>query len=65
MTLFSRTVLYRRIAMGDRRISLDIAFGVWASVILIGLAFVSITLWVATVVDLTALPGYHGLGLPP
>jgi hypothetical protein len=39
MTLFSPAVLYRRIAMRDRRISSDIDFGVWASVVLIGLAF--------------------------
>jgi hypothetical protein len=39
--------------MGDRRTSLDIGFGVWASVILIGLAIVSITSGVAPVVDPT------------
>jgi uncharacterized membrane protein YadS len=65
MTLFSPTVLYRGIAMRGRRISWDIALGVWASVILIGLAIVSITLGVAAVVDPMVLPAYHGLGVPP
>jgi hypothetical protein len=52
MTLFSPTVLYRRIAMRNQRISPD-TFGVWASVILIGLAIVSVILGVAPVVDPT------------
>jgi hypothetical protein len=56
MTLFSSTILYRRIAMPDRRISSDVAFGVWASVGLIGLAIVSVTLGVAPVVDPTLFP---------
>jgi hypothetical protein len=56
MTLFSPKVLYRRIAIRDRRISSDTAFGVWASVVLIGLAIVSVTLGVAPVVDPTPFP---------
>ena len=57
MTLFSPTVWYRRIAMRDRRISLDIVFAVWALVVVIGLVIVSVTLPVAPVVDPTVLPG--------
>ena len=57
MTLFSPTVLYGRIAKRDRRISQDIAFGVWASVVLIGLVIVSVTLPVAPVVGPTVLLG--------
>jgi hypothetical protein len=56
MTLFSPTVLYRRIAIGDRRISPDIGFGVWASVALIALAAVAVTLGMAPVVDPTMFP---------
>ncbi len=56
MTLFSPTVLYPPIAMQDRRISWDIAFGVWASTVLIGLAIVSVALGVAPVVDPTTFP---------
>jgi hypothetical protein len=56
MTLFSPTVLYRRIAMPDRRISSDIGFGAWASVVLIGLSIVSVTLGVAPIVDPTMFP---------
>ena len=51
MTLFSPTVLYPSIAMQDRGISSDIAFGVWAAVILTGLAIASIAAGVAPVVD--------------
>jgi hypothetical protein len=51
--------------MRDLRISSDIAFGVWASVVLIGLAIVSVALGSAPVVDPTALPRYHGLAVPP
>jgi hypothetical protein len=57
MTLFSPTVLYRRIAMRDRRISVDIAFGVWALAVVIGLVIVSVTLPVAPIVDPTVLVG--------
>ena len=57
MTLFSPTVLYRRTAMRDRRISQDIAFGVGALVVLIGLVIVSVTLPVAPVADPTVLLG--------
>ena len=57
MTLFSPTVLYRRVAMRDRRISSDIAFGVWALVVVIGLVVVSVTLPIAPVVDPTVLLG--------
>jgi hypothetical protein len=56
MTLFSPTVLYPPIAMHDRRVSSDIAFGAWAAVVLIGLAIVSVTLGVAPVVDPTMFP---------
>lgn len=56
MTLFSPTVLYPSIAMQDRRVSSDIAFGAWAAVVLIGLAIVSVTLGVAPVVDPTMFP---------
>jgi hypothetical protein len=57
MTLFSQTVLYRRIAMRDRRISPDITFVVWALVVVIGLVIVSLTLPVAPVLDPTVLLG--------
>jgi hypothetical protein len=56
MTLFSPTVLYPPIAMDDRRNSSDIAFGVWASIVLTGLAIVAIALGVAPVVDPTIFP---------
>jgi hypothetical protein len=55
MTLLLPTVLYRRIAMRDRLISSDI-FGVWASIVLIGLSIVSVTLGIAPVVDPTMFP---------
>ena len=53
MTLFAPTVFYRRIAVRGRRISSKIAFGVWASVGLIALAIISVTLGIAPVVDPT------------
>jgi len=56
MTLFSPTVLYPPIATRDRRISSDITFGVWASVVLIGLAIVSVALGVAPLVDPAMFP---------
>jgi hypothetical protein len=51
MTLFSPIVLYPPTAILDRRISSDVAFGFWASAILIGLAIVSAALGVEPVVD--------------
>lgn len=56
MTLFSPTVLYPPIAVRDRRISSDIAFGVWALTALIGLAIVSVALGVSPIVDPTIFP---------
>jgi hypothetical protein len=55
MTLFSQTVLYRRIAMRDRRISPDITFVVWALVVVIGLVIVSLTLPVVPVLETVLL----------
>ncbi|HLK83631.1 MAG TPA: hypothetical protein VKT99_19365 [Xanthobacteraceae bacterium] len=54
MTLFSPTVLYPPVATRDRPASADIAFGVWASIILIGLAILSVALGVAPVADPSA-----------
>ncbi len=51
MTLFSPTALYPPIATHDRLASADIAFGVWASIILIALAMLSVALGVAPIVD--------------
>jgi hypothetical protein len=51
MTLFSPTVLYPPIATRDRRISSDIVFGVWASVVLIGLAILSVALGAVPLAD--------------
>jgi hypothetical protein len=51
VTLFSPTALYPPIATRDRLDSADIAFGVWASVILIALAMLSAALGVAPIVD--------------
>jgi hypothetical protein len=48
---------HRPIAVRDRRISPDIAFGVWALVVVIGLVIVSVTLPIAPVVDPTVLLG--------
>ena len=56
MTLFSPTILYRRVPMQDRQNSSEIGFGVWASIVLIGLAIVSVALGVAPVVDPTIFP---------
>jgi hypothetical protein len=64
MARFSPTVSYRGITTRDRRISPDIPFAVWAS-LLIGVAIVVATLGVAPVADPTVLPGYYGLGVPP
>jgi hypothetical protein len=53
VTLFSPTALYPPIATHDRLVdSADIAFGVWASIILIALAMLSAALGVAPIVDL-------------
>jgi hypothetical protein len=51
VTLLSPTVLYPPIAAHDRLASTDIAFGVWASIILIALAMLSAALGVAPIVD--------------
>jgi hypothetical protein len=51
MTLFSPTVLYPPIATHDRLASSDIAFGVWASVVLLGLAMLSVALGIAPLAD--------------
>jgi hypothetical protein len=51
MTLFSPTVLYPPIARHGRLNSTDIAFGVWASIILIALAMLSVAVGVVPVVD--------------
>jgi hypothetical protein len=56
MAFYPSTSRYRRIPMRDRRGSSDIAFVVWAPVILIGLAIVSIASGVAPVVDPTVFP---------
>jgi hypothetical protein len=56
MTLFSSTILSRRVPMQDRQISSEIDFGVWASIVLIGLAVVSVALGVAPAVDPTIFP---------
>jgi hypothetical protein len=52
MTLFSPTVLYPPVVTThDRLKSSDIAFGVWAAVILIALATLSVALGMTPVVD--------------
>lgn len=51
MVLFSPTVLYPPIATRDRLNSADIAFGVWASIILIALALLSFSLGIPPIVD--------------
>ena len=56
MTLLSPTVLYPPIATHDRLTSSDIAFGVWASIILIALALVSVVLGVAPLADPAIFP---------
>jgi hypothetical protein len=53
MPLFSPTVLCPPIATRDRRISSDIVFGAWASVVLIGLAILSVALGAVPVADPT------------
>jgi hypothetical protein len=42
--------------MQDRQNSSEIAFGVWASIVVIGLAIVSVALGVAPIVDQTIFP---------
>jgi hypothetical protein len=56
MILFSPTVLYPPIAARDRRISSDIIFGAWASVVLLGLAIAAVALGVAPLADPTIFP---------
>jgi hypothetical protein len=52
MILFSPTFLYPPVATKhDHLKSFDITFGVWASIILIALAMLSIALGVAPLVD--------------
>jgi hypothetical protein len=51
MTVFLSTALYPPIPMHDRPDSLDIVFGVWVSLLLIGLAIVSVALGVAPLAD--------------
>ena len=51
MALFSLTVLYPPMATHNRLSSADTAFGVWASIILIALATLSISLGIAPIVD--------------
>lgn len=51
MALFSETTLYPRVPTHDRRDSSDYAFVLWASIVLAGLAIVSIALGVAPIVD--------------
>jgi hypothetical protein len=46
----------RRVPMQDRQNSFEVDFGVWASIVLIGLAIVSVALGVAPVVDPTIFP---------
>jgi hypothetical protein len=56
MTLFSYTTVYPYVSTYDRRNSSDVAFGVWASFVLIGLAFLSVALGVASLVDPAIFP---------
>jgi hypothetical protein len=51
VTLFSPTALYPPIAPHDRLDSADIAFGVWASIILMAFAMLSAASGVAPIVD--------------
>jgi hypothetical protein len=51
VTLFSPTILYPLVAKHDRVNSADLAFGVWASIILIALAMLSIALGMTPIVD--------------
>jgi hypothetical protein len=56
MTLLARSILYPPVSMHDRRNSSDISFAVWISIILVGLAIVSVALGVAPVVDPVSPP---------
>jgi len=56
MTLFSSTILSWRVPMQGRQNSSEIDFGIWASIVLIGLAIVSVASGVAPVVDPTIFP---------
>jgi hypothetical protein len=51
MSLFSSTAQSPRIRLNDRRVSPDIAFAVWMSVALIGLAILSVASGVAPITD--------------
>jgi hypothetical protein len=51
VTLFSPTILYPPLATHDRLNSSDIAFGAWASIILIALAMLSVALGMVPIVD--------------
>jgi len=51
MTMFSSTILYQRVPMEDRREASEIAFGVWASIVLAGLAIISIALGMSPAAD--------------
>jgi len=51
MTLFSPTVLYPPIAMHGRLDSSDIAFAVWASIVLIAMAMLSVAVGATPIVD--------------
>jgi hypothetical protein len=51
MVILSSTIAYSSIPVHDQRNSSDVAFGAWASIILIGLAVVSAALGVAPLVD--------------
>jgi hypothetical protein len=48
---FASPIPYQHVPIRDRRNSSDIAFGVWASVALVGLAIASVALGIAPVVD--------------
>jgi hypothetical protein len=58
MTLLARSILYPTVSMHDRRDSSDISFAVWVSIILLGLAIVSVALRVAPVVDPVIFPSF-------
>jgi hypothetical protein len=47
----SSTIPYRHVQIQDRRASSDFAFGVWASIVLIGLAIISVALGTAPIAD--------------
>jgi len=51
MALFSLKAQSQRVRLQDRRASPDIAFAVWTSIILIGLAILSVASGVAPITD--------------